>query len=262
MGPTGRPGPGDAENPTDAAEAAGDAAQGPGDAAEAAGDAAEAADAGPVDPVARARSARVSRQVNAGFVRWLLAAVAALAMLGLVMGVVGTITATGVEVVVIPAQDAAVADLLDPDLPDGSTLVFERPFGPLRLQVEDVDLWLRALGAAGGLVGLLLVAVGAWSLGLITADISAGRPFAPRVSRHLGVLAGLALVGAFVPASLDNLASTVVLESTGVTAATDLFGMLVLDVDLGPVLLAVVIGVLDQAVRHGRRLAAEVEGLG
>jgi hypothetical protein len=215
----------------------------------------------PADPVKRAGSARVSRQVNAGFVRWLLAAVAALAVLGLVLGIVGVVTSTDVEVVVIPADGVAVADLLDPELPDGATLIFERPFGPLRLQVEDVELWLRALAAAGGLLGLLLVAVGAWSLGLITADISAGRPFAPRVSRYLGVLAGLTLVGAFVPSSLDNLASTVVLETTGVADATDLFGMLVLDVNLGAVLLAVVIGVLDQAVRHGRRLTAEVEGL-
>ncbi len=215
----------------------------------------------PSDPTPRSRLAHTSRTLNAQLARWLLVAVVLAGTGAAIWVAVTAVTASDAEVTVIPAQDTTLNELVDADLPAGTTLGFERPTGPMVLQIEDVGVSLRLLASASQLLLLGLWVGAAGALAGIIGEIVAGRPFTVKVSRRLTMLIGLAAVGSFVPAAVDNLASLVLMTGVGITPPDDVFGLQILDLDVTALLAVVVLASLDQAIRHGRRLTDDVEGL-
>lgn len=188
----------------------------------------------------------------------------AVAVAGIAAAVTLVLTAalgSGASVRAVPAPDVTLDQLLDAPLASGVELAYERPSGPLVARIDEAAAPARLLTVAGDVLRALLLAGGAVLLAAIVALVGRGRPFAPQVSRWTGMLAGLLVVASVVPASFDNLAAVVVLGSAGVDLIGGVLAMQVLELELGPLLVAATLLAVDQAVRHGRRLETEVEGL-
>ncbi len=209
----------------------------------------------------RSRPTRTSAGLNARLARWLLLIVTVAGMLVAAWIAASAVTASDAQVTVIPAEGTTLSDLVDAELPAGTTLRLERATGPLVLHIEDVAMGSRLLASAAGLLALGLWVGAAAALAGIIGEIVAGQPFSTKVSRRLTVLIGIAAIGSFVPSALENLASLVLLVGVGITPPDDVFGMQILDINLAALLAAIVLASLDQAIRHGRRLAEDVEGL-
>lgn len=209
----------------------------------------------------RSRLARVSTSLNARIARWLLIVVAVAGVLTATWLTVTTVTSSDAQVTVISAQGATLDDLAGAELPAGTTLRFEHATGPLVLHIDDVALGLRLLASAADLLALGLWVGAAVAVAGIIGEIVAGRPFTTKVSRRLTMLIGIAVIGSFVPSAVDNLASLVLMLGAGITPPDSVFGMQILDVNLAALLAAIVLASLDQAIRHGRKLTADVEGL-
>lgn len=193
--------------------------------------------------------------------RLVLAAVGVAGVAAAVSLVVTAALGTGASVRAVPAPEVGLEQLAAAPLASGVELVYERPSGPLTAHIDEVAAPARLLTVAGDVLRALLLAAGAVLLAAVVALVGRGRPFAPQVSRWTGMLAGLLVVAAVVPASFDNLAAVVVLGAAGVDLIGGVLAMQVLELELGPLLVAATLLAVDQAVRHGRRLEAEVEGL-
>ena len=203
-----------------------------------------------------------SRWLNANL-PWLIGLVVA----GAAVVVVATqlwqaVTGDSASVVVYPAEDATLDRLAAADLPPGTELTVDGWTDGLRLHVADVSLPLRLLASGATVTGALLIGIG----GLLSASMAryllAGRPFAPRVRSAMLGLALVFLAGSFLPASVDAVASAVLLEVSGVMErSVGLYSAVVLRFSVGAVLAAVFLGVLSQAFWHGQRLERDVEGL-
>lgn len=202
-----------------------------------------------------------SRTLNARLARWLLIVVAVVGTLVALWVATNAVTASDAQVPVTPAVDATLTELVEADLPEGTTLHFERATGPLVLHLEDVALSSRLLATAAQLLWLGLGVGAAAALAGIAGENSSGRPFSSRVSRRLTVLIGLAAIGSFVPSAVANLASLVVMTDAGITPPDSVFGLNILDLSLAALLAVAVLASLDQAIRHGRNLTDDAEGL-
>lgn len=215
----------------------------------------------PVDRRAASGTTAASRAVNAWLARWLLIAVALAGTLAAMWLAAGSVTASAAEVVVVPAEGTTLGELVDADLPAGTALRFEQPLGPLMLHVEDVALGSRLLADAARLLWLGLWASSAAVLAGIVGEIAAGRPFTVKVSRNLTVLIGIAAIGSFVPSVVDNVASLVLMTGVGIAPPESVFGLQILELNVAALLAVLVLASLERAIRHGRSLTDDVEGL-
>jgi hypothetical protein len=203
---------------------------------------------------------RRATSVDARLVRWVLLLGATLAVFAAGALVVDAATSSIARVPVTPGYETTLESLANADVPadtalevsgDGGRLVFATP----------ADLPLRLLAAAPSVLGSLLLAVGAVLLAGIAGAVGAGRPFDPAVSTRLAGLALLALAAAFVPSAIEGVASATIVSAAGLdTSAADL-RIPIVELDVGLTVLALFLAVLDRAVRQGRDLTQETEGL-
>jgi hypothetical protein len=204
---------------------------------------------------ARARATTL----DAKLVRWLLLVGAAGALAAFVTTLVGAVSGPLARLDVTAAADVTLAELADADVPADARLSL-RPGGDGLQYVSPAPTGQRLLAAGPTLLVSLLFATGAILLAGIARDIAAGRPFAPGVSSRLSGLALVALAAAFLPSAIGGLAQAMLLDGTALVDDGPLT-IVVMDLQVALVVLAGVVGVLDRAVRHGRALADEVEGL-
>lgn len=141
-------------------------------------------------------------------------------------------------------------------LPDGAHLT--PTSDTVALVVDDLPRPLAALTELDDLVAGLLTLAGAWLLHRVLRDIAAGRPFAPRTPDRIGGLALTVAAMAVLPEAVRTIATLAVLERAGI--APDVLGS-AFDLDLAPLLVAAILGVVAGVFRRGAQLAADVEGL-
>jgi hypothetical protein len=204
---------------------------------------------------ARARATTLDTKL----VRWLLLIVAAAAMAAFVTTLVGALSGPVAHLDVTAGGETSLAELAEVEVPVDATLEL-RPGGEGLRYVTPAPAGQRLLAAGPTLLVSLLFATGAILLAGIARDGAAGRPFAPGVSSRLTGLALVALAAAFLPSVIGGAAQAVLLEGTALIDGGPLT-IVVVELQVTLVVLAGVVGVLDRAVRHGRALADDVEGL-
>jgi hypothetical protein len=172
---------------------------------------------------------------------------------------VGALSGPVAHLDVTAAEETSLAELAEVEVPVDASLELQSGGEGLRY-VTPAPAGQRLLAAGPTLLVSLLLATGAILLAGIARDVAAGRPFAPGVSSRLTGLALVALAAAFLPSVIGGAAQAVLLEGTALIDGGPLT-IVVVELQVTLVVLAGVVGVLDRAVRHGRALADDVEGL-
>ncbi len=177
-------------------------------------------------------------------------------------GAVGLLTVAralwtdGAALPVTLAEDVRPAAL--DRLPEGISAT--RVSETVELVVDALPLGLRLLAAAGPAVFLLSVGVGAWLLAGVIRSVGRGRPFDRRNPGRLVGLAVAVLVGGLLAPLLRDVASTAVLEATGLVEPGSPF-VVAATFSFLPVMLTVLVLTVAEAFRRGGALEDEVEGM-
>ena len=181
-----------------------------------------------------------------------------LAGIGGVLVVVNQLTQPGADVPVTVSTPEAMTDAVR--LGEGLRIE-PSSAGAVDLHVFELPAGLRALSEASTLAAGLLLAAGAVVLRRVLVDIADGRPFEVGVPRRIATLAVIVAALALVPLALDAAATSAVLDHAGLRGDTSPVRPAVLDLPVGMLLTAAVLGVLTRVFRHGQWLTDEVEGL-
>lgn len=168
-------------------------------------------------------------------------------------------------------SDPDVLDLALADAPVGTEVRLDAGAGRVArlgsasidagLVVDRLPPLLRVLAATPTLVAGIVTVVGAFVLRRVLAEVAAGRPFAARNPRRIGMLAGLALIAALLPGVIASGATVAVLDHLDVAGPDAPFGFTILEVSAGPLVVAAVLGVVAHVFRYGQRLVDDVAGL-
>ena len=143
-------------------------------------------------------------------------------------------------------------------LPEGFSV---GPFSQtVELTVDSLPAGLRLLAAAGPAVFLLSVAAGAWLLAGVLRSVGRGHPFDRRNPRRLVGLGTAVLIGGLLAPILRDVASTAVLETTGLVERGSPF-VIAATISFLPIVLAVVALTAAEAFRRGGALQHDVDGL-
>jgi hypothetical protein len=167
-----------------------------------------------------------------------------------------TVPGGSVPVTLAPDVDSTF-DL--PGLPGGTSV--GPADGGAVLDVGSLPIDVRLFTVASTVLAALAVAAGAWWLAGVLRSVGAGRPFDPRNPRRLAGVAAALLLGGLAAPMTGNAASIVVLDHLGLTGPDSPFALVLLELDLAPVLLALVVLAAAEAFQRGAALTHEVDGL-
>jgi len=147
----------------------------------------------------------------------------------------------------------------------GVTLWMPSSSGAVELRVADLPTDLRFLTEVGPALGYLGWAIGAWLLARALSSIVDGRPFAGRV---VGAVAGLGVVLLLVPTVSDYVERVVANDVVGrveragavipygTTRPSEAFLT-----SLDTMIIGLIVLLVAEAFRQGRKMSAELEGL-
>jgi hypothetical protein len=154
--------------------------------------------------------------------------------------------------------DPAVSLLLTVPTAASSSLEVPRE---LTLRAWDSTISEQVLSRGAAAVLGLCVGLGAVLLRRILLSIADGRPFQPGNPICLAGIAALMAAASLAAAVLPAVASARVLDRLGLGDAASPIAGLPVNLDLGPLLVALAVLAVAEAFRRGGELAREVEGL-
>ena len=151
-------------------------------------------------------------------------------------------------------------------IPEGVTVVPPGGFhGSVDVLIDSLSIGPRMLLQLGPTVASLGWALGTWSLARALSSISVGHLFAPRVPRYLYLLGAAMIAGPIFSGIASTWAIHVVLGRPAYEAVLTNYGSPSYGNAIVPRLTIVIIGlivlVIAEAFRQGRRMSAELEGL-
>lgn len=195
---------------------------------------------------------------SAGVYAILLALIAAGTALAAVALLVLGVTRDAADVSV-HLTDAVRLDLGERlGLPDGAVLL--GTLVPVGLHVPDLPMELRLLAQLGPALVLLSVSAGALALAQVLRTVRAGRPFARHNPTALVVVAVAVLVGGGVAPVISDAAALAALHHLGLAGDGSPF-LTLSSFSLAPVLVAVLVLGIAEAIRRGAAMADDVAEL-
>jgi hypothetical protein len=148
------------------------------------------------------------------------------------------------------------------DLPGAmpSPASLEAPLRTVTVRAPDSTIPEQLLSRGAAAVLWVCIGAGAWLLRGLLLSINDGNPLLPVNARRIAGIAGLVVVAGAAAELLPAMAGTMVLDRLGLGAGAPV-APLRAELDLLPIVVAMVLLALAEAFRRGSELARDAEGL-
>ena len=148
------------------------------------------------------------------------------------------------------------------DLPGAmaSPASLEAPLRTVTVRAPDSTIPEQLLSRGAAAMLWVCIGAGAWLLRGLLLSIIDGNPLLPANARRIAGIAGLVIVAAAAGEFLPAMAGAMVLDRLGLGAGTPV-APLRAELDLLPIVVAMVLLALAEAFRRGSELARDAEGL-